>query len=165
VTRRKADKSHGTPSAEKDGFNDSLARRDAETPAAAHAPLAGWNTGQAGPTAVQSVRHRETTQAKLDALTKAGAQTIHTHLLDKIPQLAASLGRLPERIQAALFQAFDIQCLYKDDMNQSPSSPPSPPAPLQTVAAILNDVGCDPASTTPQPQPATHPFTLHHNPL
>jgi hypothetical protein len=60
---------------------------------------------------------------------------------------------------AALFQAFDIQCLYKDDMNQVSIFATITTSTPQTVAAILADAGNDPASTTPQPQPASpgHP--------
>jgi hypothetical protein len=109
-----------------------MARRVAETPAAARAPLARQS-------------HRPG---------RAGAEAIHTYLLDKIPQLAANLGRLPERIQAALFQAFDIQCLYKDDMNQVSIFATITTSTPQTVAAILANAGSDPASATPQSQPA-----------
>jgi site-specific DNA recombinase len=75
---------------------------------------------------------REATQTQLDALDRTAPRDNDTSLLDLIPLLADTIALHPEHIQAALYQAFDIQALYKDDMNQvtffatiTTSTPPS----------------------------------------
>ncbi|HEY7145575.1 MAG TPA: recombinase family protein [Streptosporangiaceae bacterium] len=61
---------------------------------------------------------RETTQNQLDALDHAPACDDDTSLLDLIPLLADTLDLHSERVQAGLYQAFDIQALYDNDMHQ-----------------------------------------------
>ena len=56
---------------------------------------------------------RETLTAQLEALGKdAGRHGTDPALLDELPELAARLDELPERLQAELFAAFDIQILW-----------------------------------------------------
>jgi site-specific DNA recombinase len=131
-------------------------------------------------TAAQAMRHRcyerfaelqterETTQTQLDTLDHTGTDDNDISLLDLMPLLARTIDIHPEHIQAALYQAFDIQALYKDDMHQvtifatittsTPKpSPPSSPKPATTPP---------PASHQPR-APAPHlPFgTATYTPL
>ncbi len=118
---------------------------------------------------------RETTQAQLADLDHTPARDDDTTLLDDIPLLARSTDLNPERIQAALYQAFDIQALYKPGMDQVTIFATITTSTPQAVAALIADAGNDPASATPDPAPATPasphrppaapPFTLWHNPL
>jgi|GEM_PF-5191326 len=73
------------------------------------------------------------------------------------PLLTDTIALHPERIQAALYQAFDIQALYKDDMNQVTFFATITTSTPQAVAAILTDAGYDPitAGTRQPPAPAT----------
>ena len=58
-------------------------------------------------------RERETITAQLDALDKdAGRHGTDPALLDELPELATRLDELPERLQAELFAAFDLQILW-----------------------------------------------------
>jgi site-specific DNA recombinase len=101
---------------------------------------------------------REATQTQLDALDHTTTPGNDTALLDLIPLLTDTIALHPEHIQAALYQAFDIQALYKDDMNQVTFFATITTSTPQAVAAILTDIGHDPttAGTTGQPSaPAT----------
>jgi hypothetical protein len=78
----------------------------------------------------------------------------------------------PERIQAALDQAFDIQLLYRKDMHQVTIWATITDSTPHAVAAIIADAGHDPAPATtspappaPTPAPASPPFTLWHTPI
>jgi hypothetical protein len=118
---------------------------------------------------------RETAEAKLAALDEARARDDDPALLDDIPLLASTIDLQPEHIQAALYQAFDIQALYKDDMHQVTIFATITTSTPQAVAAILARTGHDPANLTPSPRPpppdrparppAVRPFTLWHNAL
>jgi hypothetical protein len=94
---------------------------------------------------------RETTQSELAALDRTAARDDDTSLLDLIPLLADTLALHPERIQAALYQAFDIQALYKHDMNQVSLFATITTSTPQAVAAILADAGYDPTTSAGQP--------------
>jgi site-specific DNA recombinase len=95
---------------------------------------------------------RETTQAQLDALNQARSRDDDAALLDDIPLLVDTIDLHPEHIQAALYQAFDIQALYKDDMNQVSFFATITTSTPHAVAAILAA-----AATTPPPPPQTRP--------
>jgi hypothetical protein len=96
------------------------------------------------------------TQIQLDALTHATAHDADAWLLDLIPLLSDTIDLHPDHIQTALYQAFDIQALYKDDMNQvtlfatiTTSTPkPSPPSSLTSATT-------PPWPTAAAPSPAT----------
>jgi hypothetical protein len=94
---------------------------------------------------------RQTTQAQLDALNQAAARDDDAALLDDLPLLADTMDLQPEHIQAALYQAFDIQALYKDDMNQVSFFATITTSTPHAVAAILAAAGNDPAARTPDP--------------
>ena len=97
---------------------------------------------------------RDATQTQLDALDGTAARDDDTSLLDLIPPLADTIALHPEHIQAALYQAFDIQALYKDDMNQVSLFATITTSTPQAVAAILADAGYDPTTTGPGQPPA-----------
>ena len=73
--------------------------------------------------------NRDTIQTQLETLDHTTARDDDSSLLDHIPLPTDTIALHPEHIQAALYQAFDIQALYKATRTRSPSSPPSPPAP------------------------------------
>jgi site-specific DNA recombinase len=112
-------------------------------------------------TAAQAMRHRcyerfaelqterQTTQTQLETLDHTTTRDDDTSLLDLIPLLAHTIDIHPEHIQAALYQAFDIQALYKDDMNQVSIFATITTSTPQAVAAILAQTGHDPANFTP----------------
>jgi site-specific DNA recombinase len=112
---------------------------------------------------------RETTQAQLDALDQAATRDDDAALLDDIALLASTVALHPEHIQAALYQAFDIQALYKDDMHQVSFFATITTSTPHAVAAILAAAGNDPAARTPDPAqppapapastPAIYPLT------
>ncbi len=56
-----------------------------------------------------STQKRETTQAQLAALDEARAYDDDASLLEALPVLTGRADLHPEPIQAALYQAFDIQ--------------------------------------------------------
>jgi hypothetical protein len=91
---------------------------------------------------------RETTQTQLDALDHTTAPSNDTALLDLIPLLTDTIALHPEHIQAALYQAFGIQALYKDDMNQVTFFATITTSTPQAVAAILTDIDHDPWAAT-----------------
>jgi hypothetical protein len=92
---------------------------------------------------------RQDIETQIHAIDATPARDDHAELLDAIPLLSGNLSRLPERIQAAMYQAFDIQLLYRKDMHQVTIW-----ATPHAVAAIINDAGHDPTPATTSPAPA-----------
>jgi hypothetical protein len=99
---------------------------------------------------------RETTQTELAALDEARARDDDATLLDALPILTSRADLYPEPIQAALYQAFDIQALYNNDMNQVTLYATITTSTPHAVAAILALTGNDPACT-PIPEPGPVP--------
>jgi hypothetical protein len=62
---------------------------------------------------------RTRTQAQLQAAETAPATGNDPSLLDQLPVADDILPGLPDRIKEALFNAFDIQVLYRDDTHQA----------------------------------------------
>jgi hypothetical protein len=106
---------------------------------------------------------RETTQTQLDALDHATSRDNDTSLLDLIPLPSDTIALHPEHIQAALYQALDIQALYKHDTNQVTFFATITTSTPHVIAAVLTDAGYD-ATTSPgqPPRPLT---ALHFSPL
>jgi hypothetical protein len=84
-------------------------------------------------------------------------------LLDALPLLGDLLADAPARLQQQLYQAFDLQALYKKNMHQvnihvtiTDSSP-------RAVAAIINDADAHP--TTPDPIGQAHFSDLAQSPI
>jgi hypothetical protein len=96
---------------------------------------------------------RQATQAQLEALEATTPQpAADLALLNDLPLAAATLGQHPGRLLAALYQAFDIQCLYKPDMHQVTIFATITTSTPATVAAIINAAGSGPAHAgTPGP--------------
>src|ERR1039457_5305888 len=97
---------------------------------------------------------REAIETQINALDSTPARDDHAELLDAIPLLSGNLSRLPERIQAALFQAFDLQLLYRKDMHQVTIWVTITDSTPHAAAAIINDASRDPAPATTSPAPA-----------
>jgi hypothetical protein len=102
---------------------------------------------------------RETTQTRLAALDHAAARDDDIALLDLIPLLGDTIDLHPEHIHAALYQAFDIQALYNDDMNQVTIYATITTSTPHAIAAILTDTGHDPTTTTADPSQPPAPAT------
>jgi site-specific DNA recombinase len=95
-------------------------------------------------------------EAQLTALdTAAPAQDNDPTLLDELPVVAAILDDAPERIKAALIDAFGIQALYNKDMNQVTIWASLTDDTPRTIAALLTDPRTDNdtghADATPRP--------------
>jgi site-specific DNA recombinase len=93
---------------------------------------------------------RETITGQLDALDKdAGRHGTDPALLDELPELAGRLDELPERLQAELFAAFDIQILWNAPMKQATFFATITDTTPGIVAALLDRAGDnDPATAT-----------------
>jgi site-specific DNA recombinase len=100
---------------------------------------------------------RETTQAQLAALDQDHARDNDASLLDALPILTGRADMHPQPIQAALYQAFDIQALYNTDLNQVTLYATITTSTPHAVAAILALTSNDPAGRTTEPGPAPAP--------
>jgi site-specific DNA recombinase len=103
---------------------------------------------------------RDTIQGQLQALDHAATRHDDTSLPDLLPLPTDTTALHPEHIQAALYQAFDIQAIYKDDINQVTLFATITTRTPQAVAAILTDTGYDPTTSNRQPpaSAASSPF-------
>jgi site-specific DNA recombinase len=101
---------------------------------------------------------REDTQARLNNLDHEAPRDNDTSLLDLIPLLADTIDLHPEHIQAKLYQAFDIEALYNNDMHQVTIFATITPSTPHAVAQLLTDTGSNPEpASTPQPATETAP--------
>ena len=101
---------------------------------------------------------RETLTAQLEALDKdAGRHGNDPALLDELPELAARLDELPERLQAELFAAFDIQILWNAPMKQATFFATITDTTPGIVAALLDRAIEDPATATATASTGTDP--------
>ncbi len=159
--------SHAEAAEQRDRHRDRLTRELARIDLAQRSQITQIETLDPASTAAQAMRarcyerfaelqaERETTQAQLADLDHATARDDAAALLDDLPLLADTTDLQPERIQAALYQAFDIQALYKPDMHQVTIFATITTSTPHAVAALLADTGNDPAHTTPgTPEPA-----------
>jgi hypothetical protein len=103
---------------------------------------------------------RQDIETQIHAIDNAPARDDHAELLDALPLLSGNLSRLPERIQAALYQAFDIQLLYRKDMHQVTIWATITESTPHAVAAIITDASHDPANTASPSQPAPAPASI-----
>ena len=102
---------------------------------------------------------RETLTAQLDALDNDhGRHGNDPALLDELPELAARLDELPERLQAELFAAFDIQILWNPPMKQATFFATISDTTPGIITALLDRANDDPAtaSTTSGPHEGDH---------
>ena len=102
---------------------------------------------------------RQDIETQIHAIDATPARDDHAELLDAIPLLPGNLSQFPERIQAALYQAFDMQLLYRKDMHQVTIWATITGSTPHAVTAIINDASHDPTpATSPTPaQPAPAP--------
>jgi hypothetical protein len=75
----------------------------------------------------------------------------HRALLDALPMLGDRLTDAPPRLQQQLYEAFDLQALYKKNMHQVTIHITITDSTPQAVTAIINDADGHPAHTTPDP--------------
>jgi hypothetical protein len=96
---------------------------------------------------------RETAQAALDAHAQHAPRDDDTSLLDLIPLLASTIELHPEHIQAKLYQAFDIEALYNNDMHQVTIFATITASTPGTITQLLADTGSNPApANAPEPE-------------
>jgi site-specific DNA recombinase len=72
-------------------------------------------------------------------------------LLDALPMLGDRLTHAPTRLQQQLYEAFDLQALYKKNMHQVTIQVTITDSTPRAVAAIISDASNDPGSTAPEP--------------
>ncbi len=72
-------------------------------------------------------------------------------LLDALPMLGDLLADAPARLQQQLYDAFDLQALYKKNMHQVTIHVTITDSTPRAVAAIINDAGDYPGYTTADP--------------
>jgi len=105
---------------------------------------------------------RDTIQGQLQTLDHAAPRNDDTSLLDLIPLPTDTIALHPEHIQAALYQALDIQALYKHDTSQITLFATITTSTPQAVAAIL-------AATSPgqpsAPAPSAPIYPLPQAPM
>ena len=105
-----------------------------------------------------SAANAKPSTAQLDALDNDnGRHGNDPALLDELPELAARLDELPERLQAELFAAFDIQILWNPPMKQATFFATISDTTPGIITALLDRANDDPAtaSTTSGPHEAT----------
>jgi site-specific DNA recombinase len=89
--------------------------------------------------------------AQLADLAKTDTGPGDPALLDALPMLGDLLANAPARLQQQLYDAFDLQALYKKNMHQVTIHITITDSTPRAVAAIINDTGDDPGSTAPEP--------------
>jgi hypothetical protein len=82
---------------------------------------------------------RDAVEAELAALATQPARVMSPELLDALPQIPGILAELPLRLRHKLYQAFDLQLLYKHDTPQVTCRAVITDSTPQTVTAIIND--------------------------
>jgi hypothetical protein len=84
---------------------------------------------------------------QLADLDKTQPQAGNPSLLDALPYLGDILAGAPTRLQQHLYQAFDLQALYKKNMHQASLSVTIANITLRALAAILGNTTGNPGST------------------
>jgi hypothetical protein len=140
--------------ARKDKQAARLRRRLAQIDTAEHGHMTEMETlaattGNANALAAMRRRHlerfteleteRDTINAELTTLAAQPAQALSPELLDTLPQIPGILAELPLKLRCKLYQAFDLQLLYKHDTPQVTCRATITDTTPQTVTAIIND--------------------------
>jgi site-specific DNA recombinase len=94
---------------------------------------------------------RTTINTQLADLAKTDPGPGDPALLDALPMLGERLHDAPARLQQQLYEAFDLQALYKKNMHQVTIQVTITDSTPRAVAAIINDASNDPGSTAPEP--------------
>jgi hypothetical protein len=104
----------------------------------------------------QLCTERETITAQLTELAHdTGQHPNDATLIDELPELPGRLDELPERIQAALFAAFDIQVLWNPPMRQATFFATI----TDTSPGIITDLLTRASDDDPATTSAAHPGT------
>jgi site-specific DNA recombinase len=94
---------------------------------------------------------RAAINTQLADLAKTGTGPGDPALLDALPLLGDLLADAPARLQQQLYDAFDLQALYRKNMYQVTIHVTITDSTPRAVAAIINDAGDHPGSTAPEP--------------
>jgi hypothetical protein len=86
-------------------------------------------------------------------------------LLEALPLLGNLLAEAPARLQQQLYEAFDLQALYKKNMHQVTIHITITDSTPRAVAAIINDASDHAAHTTPDPGEHAHFSDLAQAPM
>jgi hypothetical protein len=97
---------------------------------------------------------RETIDAKLKTLTRQAPAVTDVDLVDELPMLPGRVHELPERIQAALFAALDIQVLWNAPMRQATFFATITDTTPGITSYLLTHTSDDPAPATAPAGPA-----------
>jgi site-specific DNA recombinase len=132
-----------------------------EAPADPHDPAAQAYRARIRERYAQRYAERTHAEAQLAAL-QTTAPDCHNDLtlLDELPAAATLMAGAPERIKAALIDAFGIQALYNKDMNQVTIWASLTDDTPRTIAALLADPRTD---NDTSPAPATDPAPSVHS--
>jgi hypothetical protein len=107
---------------------------------------------------------RTTINTQLADLAKTSTGPGNPALLDALPLLKDLFPDAPPRLQQQLYEAFDLQALYKKNMHQVTMHVTITDSTPRAVAAIINNTGDHPRHTTPDPGEHAH-FRIWHKPL
>jgi DNA invertase Pin-like site-specific DNA recombinase len=102
---------------------------------------------------------RTKVNAQLGELDKNAPQAGDPSLLDALPYLGDILASAPARLQQELYQAFDLQVLYKKNMHQVTINATITQNTPRAVAAIIGNTTGNPGSTTSATDPAQTQFS------
>ena len=98
---------------------------------------------------------RQTITTQLAALAKDTAHGNDPTLLDELPELATRIDELPERIQAELFAAFDIQILWNPPMRQATFNATITDTTPSLITGLLTRASDDPTTAATATATAT----------
>lgn len=107
---------------------------------------------------------RASKETELAAIETATPQGTDPALLDELPDAAGYFDQIPDHLMAALYQAFDIQLLYRHDQQQVTIWATITDATPQAIRDLLTDPRTDHDTTSPQtPAPATSTEEFSHS--
>ncbi len=92
---------------------------------------------------------RTTINSQLAGLAKTSTGPGDPALLDALPMLGDRLAQAPARLQQQLYDAFDLQALYKKNTHQVTIHVTITDSTPHAVAAIINDADGNPGHTPP----------------
>ncbi len=99
----------------------------------------------------QAYTDRTAIQAELDTLISAPARDNDLSLLDELPYAAGLLLDASDTIREALYAAFGIHCLYRQDKNQLTIWATITDSTPQVITALLSDPRTDSVKPIPDP--------------
>jgi site-specific DNA recombinase len=99
----------------------------------------------------QAYNDRTATQTELDTLQAAPARDNDPTLLDELPYAPGLLLDAPDHIREALYAAFGIHCLYRQEKQQVTIWATITDSTPQAITALLNDPRTDSVHPAPDP--------------